>query len=147
MLARLPFYLLYVSTSFVSVIYPEARAQLAYQQTLPTHASMQTNTALVALPSTHKTLRVIDVPGHPRIRDQFQEHLPDAKAIVFVVDASTVSRNGAAVAEYVAHHAIHAYRSVNDELPLQTSSPYTARTDVAPTITRGAITGYSRAQM
>lgn len=148
MLARLPFYLRYVSTPFVSVaISPETREQLAYQQTLPTHASMQTNTALVALPSTHKTLRVIDVPGHPRIRDQFQEHLPDAKGIVFVVDASTVSRNGAAVAEYVAYHAIHAYRSVNGELPLQTSSSYFARTDVAPAITRGALTGYRRAQM
>ncbi|OJT09126.1 hypothetical protein TRAPUB_14413 [Trametes pubescens] len=86
-------------------------ASLAYQQTLPTHASMQTNTALVALPSAHKTLRVIDVPGHPRIRDQFQEHLPDAKAIVFVVDASTVSRNGAAVAEHL-HLILHALTSL-----------------------------------
>ncbi|KAI0636724.1 P-loop containing nucleoside triphosphate hydrolase protein [Trametes polyzona] len=84
---------------------------LAYQQTLPTHASMQTNAALVALPSAHKTLRVIDVPGHPRIRDQFQEHLPHAKAIAFIVDASTVSRNGAAVAEHL-HMIMHALTSL-----------------------------------
>lgn len=44
---------------------------------------------------------MIDIPGHPRIRDQFQEQLDDAKAIVFVVDASTISRNGAVVAELV----------------------------------------------
>ena len=44
---------------------------------------------------------MIDIPGHPRIRDQFQEHLDDAKTIVFVVDASTISRNSAAVAELV----------------------------------------------
>jgi len=44
-------------------------------------------------------LRVIDIPGHPRIRDQFREHLSDANAVAFVVDASTVSRNGPAVAE------------------------------------------------
>ena len=43
----------------------------------------------------------MDVPGHPRIREQFREHLADAKAIVFVVDASNVSRNGPIVAEYV----------------------------------------------
>ncbi|KAI0362396.1 P-loop containing nucleoside triphosphate hydrolase protein [Trametes cingulata] len=84
---------------------------LAYQQTLPTHASMQTNAALVALPSTHRTLRVIDVPGHPRIRGQFQEHLPHAKGIAFVVDASTVSRNGAAVAEHL-HMIMHALTSL-----------------------------------
>ncbi|TBU35722.1 signal recognition particle receptor beta subunit-domain-containing protein [Dichomitus squalens] len=74
---------------------------LAYRQTLPTHASMQTNAALVALASSHQTIRVIDVPGHPRIRDQFQEHLPSAKAIAFVVDASTISRNGPVVAEHL----------------------------------------------
>lgn len=76
-------------------------AQLAYNQTLPTHTSMQTNVALVPLASSHKTLRVIDVPGHPRIRNQFQEHLATTKAIAFVVDASTISRNGPAVAECV----------------------------------------------
>ena len=35
------------------------------------------------------------------MRHQFKESLDDAKAIAFVVDASTVSRSGAAVAEYV----------------------------------------------
>ncbi|KAI0647312.1 signal recognition particle receptor beta subunit-domain-containing protein [Trametes meyenii] len=84
---------------------------LAYQQTLPTHASMQTNTSLVALPLSHKTLRLIDVPGHPRIRGQIQDHLPNAKGIAFVVDASTVSRNGAAVAEHL-HLIMHALTSL-----------------------------------
>lgn len=51
--------------------------------------------------SPTKTLRVIDVPGHPRIRDQFREHLKDAKAVAFVVDCSTISRNGSVVAEYM----------------------------------------------
>ncbi|EPQ58292.1 P-loop containing nucleoside triphosphate hydrolase protein, partial [Gloeophyllum trabeum ATCC 11539] len=73
---------------------------LVYNQTLPTHTSLQTNTSLV-----------IDVPGHPRIRDQFKEHLPQAKAIVFVVDSSTVSRNGPAVAEHL-HRVLHAVTSL-----------------------------------
>lgn len=62
---------------------------------------MQTNMASISLPPSTKALRIVDVPGHPRIRDQFREYMPDAKAVAFVVDASTVSRNGAAVAEYV----------------------------------------------
>lgn len=43
----------------------------------------------------------MDVPGHPRIRAQFMDHLAQAKGIVFTVDTSTIARNGAAVAEYV----------------------------------------------
>lgn len=49
--------------------------------------------------SAKKTIRVVDVPGHPRVRDQFREHLDDTKAITFVVDSSMISRNGPAVAE------------------------------------------------
>lgn len=77
-----------------------SKDQLAYDRTLPSHTSLQTNSAQMTLSST-QTLRVIDVPGHPRIRDQFREHLKDAKAVAFVVDCSTISRNGSAVAEYV----------------------------------------------
>jgi len=61
---------------------------------------MQTNSSVYSFAS-NRTFHVIDVPGHPRIRNQFQEHLLNAKAIAFVVDASTISRNGAAVAECV----------------------------------------------
>lgn len=65
---------------------------------MPTHTSMQTNSSIYSFAS-NRTFRVIDVPGHPRIRNQFQEYLLNAKAIAFIVDASTISRNGAAVAE------------------------------------------------
>lgn len=60
--------------------------------------SLQTNSAFVTL-SPSQALRIIDIPGHPRIRGQFQEYFTDAKVIAFVVDASTISRNGQAVAE------------------------------------------------
>ena len=59
---------------------------------------MQTNISVVTL-SSNKSIRVIDVPGHPRLRDQFQEHLSAAKAVGFVVDTNTISRNAPAVAE------------------------------------------------
>jgi|ERR1700722_337565 len=74
--------------------------QLLYNETRPTITSLQTNLSVVGLPNG-KTIRIIDVPGHPRVRDQFGEHLSVAKAVAFVVDSSTVSRNGASVAEYV----------------------------------------------
>ncbi|KAL1663262.1 signal recognition particle receptor beta subunit-domain-containing protein [Schizophyllum commune] len=74
---------------------------LVYKHTLPTHASLQTNSAFATLPNLKQPLRVIDVPGHPRVRDQFRAHLPEARAVAFVVDASTVSRNGARVAEHL----------------------------------------------
>ncbi|KAF8843588.1 hypothetical protein BDN67DRAFT_1008776 [Paxillus ammoniavirescens] len=92
-------------------------SNLAYDQTLPSHTSLQTNSAQVVLSPT-KTLRVIDVPGHPRIRDQFREHLGDAKAIAFVVDSSTISRNASVVAEHL-HHVLHAITS----LPPTQSTP------------------------
>ncbi|KAG6331945.1 hypothetical protein ID866_7142 [Astraeus odoratus] len=77
--------------------------------------SLQTNSADVVLsPST--TLRVVDVPGHPRIRGQFREHLGDARAVAFVVDASTISRNGHAVAEHL-HHVLHAIVSLPPSRP------------------------------
>jgi len=84
---------------------------LAYGQTLPTHTSLQTNSSVCTLPTLKQALRIVDVPGHPRVRDQFQEYLPDAKAVIFVADASTVSRNGPAVAEHL-HHILHALTSL-----------------------------------
>jgi len=83
---------------------------LVYGQALLTHTSLQTNSSIASL-SPKKHIRVIDVPGHPRIRDQFKDHLNDAKIIAFVVDASTVSRNGAIVAEHL-HHILHTITSL-----------------------------------
>ena len=59
---------------------------------------MQTNISVMTF-SSNKAIRLIDIPGHPRLRDQFQEHLSDAKAVGFVVDTNSVSRNAPAVAE------------------------------------------------
>ncbi|KAJ7905687.1 P-loop containing nucleoside triphosphate hydrolase protein [Mycena olivaceomarginata] len=84
---------------------------LVYDQTLPTHTSLQTNASIVPLPEVKKTLTVVDIPGHPRIRDQVSEYIGDSKAIAFVVDASTVSRNGPAVAEHL-HIILNALTSL-----------------------------------
>ena len=68
---------------------------------------MQTNVSTVLLPETKASFKVVDIPGHPRLRDQFEEHLADAKMVAFVVDANTISRNGPTVAEYVLPHFHH----------------------------------------
>ncbi|KAJ8598034.1 hypothetical protein M405DRAFT_802909 [Rhizopogon salebrosus TDB-379] len=83
---------------------------LSYNQTLPSHTSLQVNTCLVPL-SPSQFVPVVDIPGHPRIRDQFQEHLSTARAVAFVVDTSTISRNGSIVAEHL-HHILHAITSL-----------------------------------
>ncbi|KAG8733409.1 hypothetical protein FRC12_018894, partial [Ceratobasidium sp. 428] len=73
---------------------------LAFGHALPSHTSIQANETLYTTPTGH-ALRLVDVPGHPRLREQFTDHLADAAGIVFVVDAATVSRNGSAVAEHL----------------------------------------------
>ncbi|KII88260.1 hypothetical protein PLICRDRAFT_161165 [Plicaturopsis crispa FD-325 SS-3] len=115
---------------------------LVYNQTLPTHTSLQTSSSIFSLDG-RKTLRIVDVPGHPRVRDQFQEHLPSAKAILFVVDASTVSRNGPAVAEHL-HHILYALTSLPPSQPLPAllilahKSDLLKSTSVASTATAGS---------
>ncbi|KAL0946710.1 hypothetical protein HGRIS_012897 [Hohenbuehelia grisea] len=84
---------------------------LVYDQTLPTHTSLQVNESVVCVSAPNTMVQAVDVPGHPRVRDQFREYLPKSKAIVFVVDAGTISRNGPAVAEHL-HAILHALTSL-----------------------------------
>ncbi|RXW18723.1 hypothetical protein EST38_g7121 [Candolleomyces aberdarensis] len=81
-------------------------SRLVYNQHIPTTTSLQTNASSFT-PVPSKTIQIIDIPGHPRIRGQFVDHLNSAKAVAFVVDSNTVSRNGPAVAEHL-HHILHA---------------------------------------
>ncbi|KAI5121674.1 hypothetical protein M0805_002750 [Coniferiporia weirii] len=83
---------------------------MVYDYTPATHTSFQVNNSLVQL-SPKGPLQVVDVPGHQRLRGPFRTHVPDAKAIVFVVDSSTISRNGRDVAEHL-HHVLHAIISL-----------------------------------
>jgi len=99
-LAKQQFFLLFVAYQRWHFYTHINCIQLSYNQTLPSHTSLQVNTSLVPL-SPVRFLPVVDVPGHPRIRDQFQEHLTTTRAVAFVVDASTISRNGSIVAECV----------------------------------------------
>ncbi|CAE6520898.1 unnamed protein product [Rhizoctonia solani] len=73
---------------------------LAFGRALPTHTSIQSNSTLYTT-SHGRTLRLVDIPGHPRLRGQFTDHLQDTAAVVFVVDSASIARNGAAVAEHL----------------------------------------------
>ncbi|KAF8643799.1 hypothetical protein AX16_008817 [Volvariella volvacea WC 439] len=84
---------------------------LAYGQTLSTHSSLQVNSSLITLSEGQKSISVVDVPGHPRLRDHFREHINDAKVVAFVVDANLISRNGAVVAEHL-HLVLHSLSSL-----------------------------------
>lgn len=75
----------------------------AYPQT---HTSIQPSSTLFALtlpdePDRTKQVRLVDLPGHPRLRDEVKKHLPSCSGVVFVVDVVGVVRTAGQVAEYV----------------------------------------------
>lgn len=88
---------------------------LVYKQPLPTNTSLQSNSATFNLRDS-RVERLVDIPGHPRIRSQFREFIPLAKAVVFVVDSSTVARIGASVAEYL-HEVLQTLSSLPPSAP------------------------------
>jgi signal recognition particle receptor subunit beta len=59
------------------------------------------STASVALRASGrtKTVRLVDMAGHARLRDEVSAAVADADAVVFVVDVTGVVRNAASVAE------------------------------------------------
>lgn len=119
-------------------------SQLVFKQALPTQTSMQINQSVLTLPQ-HAPLTVVDVPGHPRIRGQFKEHMLDARTIIFVVDASTVSRNAPAVAEYVLHKFILCrYHTLTDSK--QTLASHLKRRYIPSSIAHCAIPPHTRTQ-
>eukprot|EP00967_Tisochrysis_lutea_P012916 scaffold14416_cov22-Tisochrysis_lutea.AAC.1 len=60
-----------------------------------TVASMQENEGMVQLQgekgSKKGQARLLDVPGHERLRHKLEQHLSDACAVVFVVDATDIT--------------------------------------------------------
>ncbi|KAG0300707.1 hypothetical protein BGZ98_008961 [Dissophora globulifera] len=75
--------------------------QLSSGKTVETVTSMMENEADVVLTDGKAATHVVDVPGHERLRFKFSEFMPIARAVVFVVDSSTVSRQTRFLAEYL----------------------------------------------
>ncbi|TPX43725.1 hypothetical protein SeLEV6574_g04895 [Synchytrium endobioticum] len=74
--------------------------RLRYGRTKPTHTSMQENDGRFAVFSndanvsdrSNRLIHAVDVPGHEKLRYRFAEFLPIARAVVFVIDSSTVTQ-------------------------------------------------------
>ncbi|TYJ54753.1 hypothetical protein B9479_004601 [Cryptococcus floricola] len=80
-------------------------ATLAFNTHLPTHTSIISSSSTFSLSSPFaddghsKQVRLVDLPGHPRLRDEVKKYEAEAAAVVFVVDIQGVIRNGSGVAE------------------------------------------------
>ncbi|WRT66952.1 uncharacterized protein IL334_003917 [Kwoniella shivajii] len=81
-----------IFTKLVQGIYPQ------------THTSIQASSTTISFPSPDsdgqvKPIKLVDLPGHPRLRDELKKHVKDASGVVFVVDVQALVRNSASVAE------------------------------------------------
>jgi signal recognition particle receptor subunit beta len=47
--------------------------------------------------ATH--LNLVDIPGHPRLRDEVKKHVAETAGAIFVVDVVGIVRNAGEVAE------------------------------------------------
>ncbi|XP_052286933.1 LOW QUALITY PROTEIN: signal recognition particle receptor subunit beta-like [Dreissena polymorpha] len=76
--------------------------QLIYKKHKPTFSSMSANSGSYTFPENGKTLRLIDLPGHERIRQQMLDTYKElARGIIFVIDSSTVQKEIKDFAEYL----------------------------------------------
>ncbi|KAF8928363.1 hypothetical protein BGZ58_009701 [Dissophora ornata] len=66
-----------------------------------TVTSMKENEANLVLTEGKAPIHIVDIPGHERLRFKFSEFMPIARAVVFVVDSSTASRQIRFLAEYL----------------------------------------------
>ncbi|KAJ1979759.1 hypothetical protein H4R33_005642 [Dimargaris cristalligena] len=96
--------------------------KLEFGRILPTHTSMESNQ--FASPRSSSTdnahtgtnaVRFVDIPGHFRLRPQYQDQLASARGLVFVLDSAQLARNVRDVAmalyDVLVHPAIGAARS------------------------------------
>ncbi|KAI9474855.1 signal recognition particle receptor beta subunit-domain-containing protein [Zychaea mexicana] len=73
--------------------------RLRFGKKAQTVTSMKENEGLLTL--ENKTFDLVDMPGHERVRFRYVDYLPVARAIVFVVDSTTVARQIRVVGEYL----------------------------------------------
>ncbi|ORY95370.1 signal recognition particle receptor beta subunit-domain-containing protein [Syncephalastrum racemosum] len=73
--------------------------QLYHGQTRPTVTSMKENEG--TFEAHNKKYDLVDVPGHQRLRYRYTDYLPVTRAIIFVVDSTTLARQVRFVAEYL----------------------------------------------
>ncbi|KAF9197478.1 hypothetical protein BGZ49_002056 [Haplosporangium sp. Z 27] len=74
---------------------------ITHNKAVETVTSIKENETDIALIEGQKPIHLVDIPGHERLRFKFSEFMPIARAVVFVVDSSTVSRQTRLLAEYL----------------------------------------------
>lgn len=75
-------------------------SQLIHNKHIQTHTSIKENISNYIV--NGEALRVIDIPGHERLRDRFFSQYKDiAKGIVFVVDSNTITQDIRDAAEFL----------------------------------------------
>ncbi|KAG0368742.1 hypothetical protein BGZ54_001224 [Gamsiella multidivaricata] len=72
-----------------------------FDKNVETVTSIKENEADVVLTEGKSPIHIVDIPGHERLRFKFSEFMPIARAVVFVVDSSTVARQTRILAEYL----------------------------------------------
>jgi len=78
-------------------------SQLVHRKKIDTFTSMQENLGLLDLTDTRKKpVDVMDLPGHDRLRTKcLEKHKSSALGIVYVLDASTITKNIRDVTEFL----------------------------------------------
>jgi signal recognition particle receptor subunit beta len=68
-----------------------------------THTSISTSSTTFPLtdPDSEATkpLTLVDLPGHPRLKDEMKKYIKTADAVIFVVDIVGLVRNAGVIAE------------------------------------------------
>jgi len=77
-------------------------SRLVHNDFKETYTSIKANTGEYAIPEKNKNLKVVDLPGHERIRGQMLDEFKSlARGIVFVIDSGTLQKEVKEVAEYL----------------------------------------------
>ncbi|KAF9355459.1 hypothetical protein BGX26_006504 [Mortierella sp. AD094] len=74
---------------------------ISHNKAVETVASIKENETDIALIEGQKPIHLVDIPGHERLRFKFSEFMPIARAVVFIVDSSSVPRQTRLLAEYL----------------------------------------------
>ncbi|WVO16972.1 hypothetical protein L204_104658 [Cryptococcus depauperatus] len=101
--------------------------KLMYNTYPLTHTSIIPSDTTIVLPSPYqdglsKQIRLVDLPGHPRLIGELKAYVGNATAVVFVVDIQGIIRNAYAVAEQL-FSILVALVNVSARLPPSSTAP------------------------
>lgn len=75
-------------------------ARLLHSKFIPTYTSVKENIGDIII--NNSTLRIVDIPGHERLRYKyFDKYKSSARALIYVIDATTIQKDIRDVAEFL----------------------------------------------